>query len=166
VIGELKLAPERGDTQFIALKPKKVHKVDSFSIVARPQKANTYDYRISVGSKSVVLLTDYRGDDMSSDIHAEVIDFVRYADALIFGPIYAKQIQDHELPNDPLAYLSLVEMAQEARVKCLVLFGYEGFADDRLIEEVTDGAIRYAAIPTNQYEVEVIAAYDGLKIEI
>ena len=59
-----------------------------------------------------------------------------------------------------------VELAQAARVKRLVLFHHEPAYDDRMIEEVLADTVRFEEISRPGHKVEVIAAYDGLELEL
>jgi hypothetical protein len=59
-----------------------------------------------------------------------------------------------------------VELCQMAQVKTLALFHHEPANDDRAIRQILRDARRLEELTRQAEKLEVIAAYDGLEIDL
>ena len=155
--------------EFITLEPDRTYEIAGLSVTSIRQfhTGHSYGYRFSRGGKSIVYSTDCEHKYSSLDASYPFVAFYRDADVLIFDAMYS--LADTISVKEDWGHSSnvvAVELAQTARVKRLVLFHHEPAYDDRMIEEVFAETTRFEEISRPGHRVEVIAAYDGLELEL
>ena len=155
--------------EFVALDPGQTYKIAGLSVTTIKQfhAGDSYGYRFTCADKTIVYSTDCEHKYSNLDQSYPFITFYRNADVLIFDAMYSlvdtiSVKEDWGHSSDIVA----VELAQAARVKRLVLFHHEPAYDDHMIEEVFADTVRFEEISRPGHKVEVIAAYDGLELEL
>jgi phosphoribosyl 1,2-cyclic phosphodiesterase len=155
--------------EFVEIEPGIEYQVAGFSVTAIKQfhEGDSYGYRFSRGGKSIVYSTDCEHKATVLDASYPFVGFFRNADLLIFDAMYS-HAETVSVKEDwgHSSNIIAVELAQLARVRRLVLFHHEPAYDDARIERVFGETIRYEEISRAGHMVEVIAAYDGLKLTV
>jgi phosphoribosyl 1,2-cyclic phosphodiesterase len=155
--------------EFITLDPDRTYEIAGLSVTSVKQfhTGNSYGYRFSQGGKSIVYSTDCEHKYSTLDDSYPFVAFYRNADVLIFDAMYS--LGDTISVKEDWGHSSnvvAVELAHAAGVKRLVLFHHEPAYDDRMIDQVLAETIRFEEISRADHNVEVIAAYDGLELEL
>ncbi len=155
--------------EFVTLEPGYGYEIGGLSVTSLKQfhSGDSYGYRFSLGTKSMVYSTDCEHKYSRLDDSYPFVEFYRNADLLIFDAMYS--LADTISVKEDWGHSSnivAVELAQAARVKRLVLFHHEPAYDDRMIEKVFADTVRFEEISRPDQKVEVISAYDGLELEL
>jgi phosphoribosyl 1,2-cyclic phosphodiesterase len=138
--------------------------VGSRKITVRPvpHKGPTVGYRVDSASASVAYISDHQAPLSLDTVDAGVLELADGVDALIHDSQYtrAEFAKKQDWGHCPLDYALLV--AQQAKAKRLITFHHDpAHTDDdldRLSAELQDSA--------RGTDVEVIAAYEGLVIDL
>jgi phosphoribosyl 1,2-cyclic phosphodiesterase len=155
--------------EFIELEPGAESQVAGLSVIPikQPHSGDSYSYRFSRGTKSIVYSTDGEYKAEAIDPSLPFVEFCRNADLLIFDAMYSlaeavsvKEDWGHS------SNMVAVELAQMARVKRLAMYHHEPVLDDRMIEQVLAETIRFEEISRDGHKVEILSAYDGLELTI
>ncbi len=128
---------------------------------------DSYGYRFEAGGKSVVYSTDSEHKlDNPGELNA-FADFFREADLVIFDAMYS--FADAISVKADWGHSSNVigvEICQSARAKRLALYHHEPAYDDGRIAAVLEETRRFEQITRDGHLLDVIAAYDGLELEV
>jgi len=126
----------------------------------------SYAYRIEGEGKIAIYATDgaYGNGD---SIPGEYIDFYRGADLLIFDAQFSlKDAIEKESWGHSSAPIGLA-IAQSALIKRLVLFHHDPNADDGSIMDTLRDTIRRRDLaPEGSHRPEILAAYEGMEIDL
>src|SRR3984885_14082200 len=135
------------------------------SAIKQNHAGDSYGYRFTQDSKTVVYSTDCEHKFDVLDVTYPFVAFYRNADLLIFDSMYS--LADSMSVKEDWGHSSnmvAVELAQMAGVKHLVLYHHEPMYDDRTIETVLGETRRYEEISRTGAPLTVSSAYDGLEI--
>jgi anti-anti-sigma factor len=155
--------------EFVQLEPGEEYKIAGFKVscIRQFHEGESYGYRFSRGGKTIVYSTDCEHKASVLDSSYPFVAFFRDADLLIFDAMYS--LADAVSVKEDWGHSSnivAVELAQLARVKKLAMFHHEPAYDDARIAQVLAETARYEEISREDYQVEVISAYDGLELAI
>jgi phosphoribosyl 1,2-cyclic phosphodiesterase len=140
-------------------------------------------FRLNAGGRSLVYISDNEPFDrevarslknvdkvvvskylaLKGDPNQRVFDFARGADVLIHDTTYTPEEYVNHVGWGHSHYLFALKVADEARVKRLVLFHHDQTHDDRKIEEIHKKCLK--EIKTRNYEFECVAAAEGMELD-
>jgi anti-anti-sigma factor len=155
--------------EFVTIESGRVYEVAGLSVTAIKQfhSGDSYAYRFHKDAKSVVYSTDGEHKYDCLDESYPFVEFYRNADLLIFDAMYSLgdtvSVKEHWGHSSNVVG---VELAQAAQVKRLALFHHDPVLDDRMIDVVLADTMRFEEISRHGAKVEVISAYDGLKLTV
>ena len=151
---------------FHALEPG-CHQMEEFSVQAAeiPHKGGrTFGFRVSHGNSAIAYMSDHSplalgpGPDGTGEYHQAAVELAAGVDLLI----HDAQHTAAELPQ--LGYLghsaaeNALRLAQQCRVGTLVLFHHDPWRTDAAIDQIVAAC--------SGGKVPVIAAYDGMVLEV
>lgn len=157
-IGELK-----GKIRFHGLSSE-TQVIENAKVTARPvpHKGITNGYRIEFDSTVLVYISDHQ-QPLHDATHVDdaVLELCDGADILIHDAQYTQSefVYKHDWGHCTIDYA--LEVARQSRVKQLVLFHHDPDHDDEWLD-----AIEAEAQTKSQGDFEVIAAYEGLVLEL
>ena len=157
------------DVEFRHLEPGVSHDIGGVRVTPKLQLhgGDSYGYRFEAGGKSVVYSTD---SEHRLDNEAERSGFVEFfgqADLVIFDAMYSLfEAISVKADWGHSSNIVGVELAQAARAKTLCLFHHEPAFDDGRVASVLKETRRFEEITRDGHSLEVIAAYDGLELEV
>jgi ribonuclease BN (tRNA processing enzyme) len=138
-------------------------------VVAKKQRhgGDSYGWRFERAGKAMVYSTDseHRVEDL--DEMNSFVDFFRGADLVVFDAMYS--LSDAISIKADWGHSSnivAVELCQRAGVKRLCMFHHEPAYDDAKIENVLADTRRFEKLTREGQALEVIAAYDGLELDV
>lgn len=140
-------------------------------------------YRLDVGNRSMVYISDNEPFDrevaqsvknvdrkiiaeyikVKGDPNQRIFDFCRGADILIHDTTYTPEEYVNHVGWGHSHYLFSLKIADEARVKRLVLFHHEQTHSDDKIDEIVSKCER--EIRTRNYRFHCIAAAEGMELD-
>ena len=157
------------EVEFVHLAPGQVHRFPAFTVTPQLQQhsGDSYGFRFESHGKSVVYTTDseHKLDDHSA--RQKIVEFFYQADLVIFDAMYS--LADAVSVKADWGHSSNVvgvELCQAARARKLALFHHEPANDDDAIERILRETRRLEELTRDEQRLEVIAAYDGLEIEL
>ncbi len=155
--------------EFVTLEPGVPTMVAGFTVTAAKQQhgGDSYGFRFEYDDRTVVYATDSEHRFNTREDERPFLNLFRDADVLIFDAMYSlgetvsiKEDWGHS------SNVIGVELAQQARVKHLVLFHHEPIYDDAMIARVLNDARRYQQITGNGSPLEISSSYDGMEIVV
>lgn len=157
------------DIQFRVLEPDRTHHIGGLRVTPKLQlhPGDSYGYRFETAGKAVVYSTDSEHKLESASELDGFAELFREADLVIFDGMYS--LADAMSVKADWGHSSNfvgVELCQLARVKRLCLYHHEPAYDDARIARVLEATRRLEEVTRTDHRVEVIAAYDGLEIEL
>jgi ribonuclease BN (tRNA processing enzyme) len=157
------------DIEFVALVPGEPREVSGVKVTAAPQfhSGDSFAFRFEREGQSFVYSTDseHKLDDNRET--QRIVAFFREADLVIFDAMYS--LADAVSVKADWGHSSNVvgvELCQMAQAKKLALFHHEPANDDAAIERILRDARRLEELTREARKLEVIAAYDGLEIDL
>jgi phosphoribosyl 1,2-cyclic phosphodiesterase len=157
------------EVEFVHLAPGQVHRFPAFTVTPQLQQhsGDSYGFRFESHGKSVVYTTDseHKLDDHSA--RQKIVEFFYQADLVIFDAMYS--LADAVSVKADWGHSSNVvgvELCQAARARRLALFHHEPANDDDAIERILRETRRLEELTRDAQRLEIIAAYDGLEIEL
>jgi phosphoribosyl 1,2-cyclic phosphodiesterase len=140
-------------------------------------------YRLTVGGHSLVYISDNEPFDRElaksvknldkivvqrymeekGDPNQRIFDFARGADVLIHDSTYTPEEYVNHVGWGHSHYLFSLKVADEARVKKLVLFHHDQTHTDDKVDEILQKCQK--EISTRNYEFECVAAAEGMELE-
>lgn len=155
--------------EFDVMEPGRPATIGDYSVVAKKQRhgGDSYGWRFEHAGKAVVYSTDseHRVDD--ADELESFAAFFRGADLVVFDAMYS--LSDAISIKADWGHSSnivAVELCQRAGAKRLCMFHHEPAYDDAKIDRVLADTRRFERLTREANALEVIAAYDGLEIEV
>jgi ribonuclease BN (tRNA processing enzyme) len=97
------------------------------------------------------------------DPNQRIFDFARGADILIHDTTYTPEEYVNHVGWGHSHYLFSLKMADEARVKKLVLFHHDQTHNDDKVDEIHQKCLK--EIKTRNYHFECVAAAEGMELE-
>jgi phosphoribosyl 1,2-cyclic phosphodiesterase len=157
------------DIEFIVVEPDKPFDVGGVKVTTHLQlhAGDSYGLRFEHNGRTVVYSTD---SEYKLDNHQQVSEmthFFRDADLLIFDAMYT--FADAISVKADWGHSSNivgVELAEQAKVKHLVLFHHEPANNDVALNRLLMETRRYEELTRGDHQLHISAAYDGLEIDI
>jgi phosphoribosyl 1,2-cyclic phosphodiesterase len=157
------------EVEFVALQPGKAAEVSGVRVTAAPQfhSGDSFGFRFEREGKSFVYSTDseHKLDDIRET--QRIAAFFRGADLVIFDAMYSlAEAVSVKADWGHSSNVVGVELCQMAAVKKLALFHHEPANDDAAIHRILRDARRLEELTGQSHRLEVIAAYDGLELDL
>jgi phosphoribosyl 1,2-cyclic phosphodiesterase len=157
------------DIQFIRLEPGRTQEVSGLKVTPQIQRhsGDSYGFRFEHGGKHVVYTTDSE-HKLEEKSEAELFSaFFRDADLVIFDAMYSlAEAISVKADWGHSSNVMGVELCQAAQAKRLVLFHHEPANDDRVLARILHETQRLEELTRGEHRLEVVAAYDGMEIEL
>ena len=157
------------EIQFVRLEPGRKYDIAGLSVRAMLQahSGDSYGYRFDAGGKSVVYSTDSEHKVDDAAMTEAFVAFFRNADLVIFDAMYS--LADAVSVKADWGHSSNmvgVELCQMAGARRLCLFHHEPIYSDHRIFKVWRDTRRLEELTRSGTPLEVLAAYDGMEIEL
>ena len=155
--------------EFVRLTPGETHVVDGMSVTPMLQlhSGDSYGYRFEADERSVVYTTDSEHKLEEAGESEKYAFFFRDADLVIFDAMYS--LADAISVKADWGHSSNVigvELCQLAGAKRLALYHHEPANDDQAIARILDETRRLEELTRDGEPLEILAAYDGLELEL
>jgi phosphoribosyl 1,2-cyclic phosphodiesterase len=155
--------------EFDVMEPGQRVAIGDYSIVAKKQRhgGDSYGWRFDRAGKSMVYSTDSEHRVEDADELSSFADFFRGADLVVFDAMYS--LSDAISIKADWGHSSnivAVELCQRAGAKRLCMFHHEPAYDDAKIDRVLADTRRFERLTREGHALEVIAAYDGLELDV
>ena len=155
--------------EFVRLEPGRSYNIAGYQVRAALQQhpGDAYGYRFERNGKCVVYSTDAEHKPENIQDAAAFVELYRDADLVIFDAMYS--LADSVSVKEDWGHSSNVvgvELCQQARVKRLALVHHDPANDDAAVERLCHDALRLEEITRQGARLEVLAAYDGLEIQL
>ena len=155
--------------EFIRLEPGRAHEVDGIKVTPNLQfhSGDSYGFRFERGGRSFVYTTDseHKLDDNRET--RRIVEFFRGADLVIFDAMYSlAEAVSVKADWGHSSNVVAVELCQMAEARKLALFHHEPANDDAAIARILKDARRLEELTRSGAALEVIAAYDGLELDL
>jgi len=155
--------------EFVHLAPGETHEIDGMKVTPMMQlhSGDSYGFRFEGDGRSVIYTTD---SEHKLEEHSEAelfAGFFRDADLVIFDAMYS--LADAISVKADWGHSSNVigvELCQLAGAKRLALFHHEPANDDQAIARILEETRRLEELTRDGEPLEIVAAYDGLEIEL
>lgn len=154
--------------EFVRLEPGSPQNVSSVEITAKKQlhSGDSYGFRITAG-KTFVYTTDSEHKLDQPAASEAFVAFFREADAVVFDAMYSlAEAISVKADWGHSSNVIGVELCQRARARRLVLFHHEPANDDRALARILQETRRLEELTRDGPRLEVLAAYDGLELEL
>jgi phosphoribosyl 1,2-cyclic phosphodiesterase len=157
------------DVEFVRLSPGQTVQVSGVSVTPKLQLhgGDSYGYRFDSAGKSLVYTTDSE-HKLENIMNTEgFVKLFRNADLVVFDAMYS--LADAVSVKADWGHSSNVvgvELCQMARAKRLALFHHEPANDDAHIEQILRETVRFEELTQHGHRLDVIAAYDGLELDL
>jgi len=157
------------DIEFVRLEPDRTREVSGLRVTPKLQlhSGDSYGYRFEADGKAVVYTTDseHKLDDRSVTEH--FVSFFRDADLVVFDAMYSlAEAISVKADWGHSSNVVGVELCQLARAKRLALYHHEPANDDAAIERILGETRRLEELTRGGHKLEVVAAYDGLELDL
>ncbi|MES2257178.1 MAG: MBL fold metallo-hydrolase [Pseudomonadota bacterium] len=154
--------------EFRQLEPGVALELNGLRVIPKLQlhAGDSYGYRLEHGGRTLIYSTDSEHKLEDAAAREAFVEFFRDADLVIFDAMYS--LADSISVKADWGHSSNVvgvELCQLAQARRLCLFHHEPIYDDAQIARVLAETRRYAEI-TGEAPLEVVAAYDGMEIEL
>ena len=155
--------------EFLPLAPGETREIDGVKVTPNVQfhSGESYGFRFEHGGKSFVYSTDseHKLDDNRDT--QRIVDFFRGADLVIFDAMYSlAEAISVKADWGHSSNVVGVELCQMAGARKLALFHHEPANDDTAIAGILRDSRRLEELTRQGKPLEVIAAYDGLEIDL
>lgn len=159
----------RATLEFARLLPGEPAGIAGARVTAKRQHhtGDSYGFRIEQDGRSLVYTTDTEHKMEERSQIEGFAEFFREADLVIFDSMYS--LADALSVKEDWGHSSnvvAVELCQLARARRLALFHHEPVFDDAQIDRLLEETRRYERISRVGHAVEVLAAHDGLELEV
>jgi phosphoribosyl 1,2-cyclic phosphodiesterase len=155
--------------EFVRMTPGETCEVSGVKVTPQLQhhSGDSYGFRFEAGGKSVVYTTDSEHKLEQRSETERIAGFFREADLVIFDAMYSlAEAVSVKADWGHSSNVVGVELCQMARVRKLALFHHEPANDDRAIERILRETQRLEELTRDAHRLEVVAAYDGLEIDL
>jgi phosphoribosyl 1,2-cyclic phosphodiesterase len=155
--------------EFVHLAPGETHEIDGMKVTPMLQlhSGDSYGYRFEGDARSVVYTTDSEHKLDEAGESEKYAFFFRDADLVVFDAMYS--LADAISVKADWGHSSNVigvELCQLAGAKRLALFHHEPANDDQAIARILEETRRLEELTRDGEPLEIVAAYDGLEIEL
>ncbi len=155
--------------EFVLLVPGETLDVSGVKVTANLQfhSGESYGFRFEHHGRSFVYTTDCEPKLDDNRETQRIVAFFRGADLVIFDAMYSlAETVSVKADWGHSSNVVGVELCQMARAKKLALFHHEPANDDAAIERILRDARRLEELTRQAHPLEVLAAYDGLEIDL
>jgi phosphoribosyl 1,2-cyclic phosphodiesterase len=155
--------------EFYTLTPGKSHDIAGVRVTPARQfhSGDSYGFRIESGGRSFVYTTDSEHKLQDPKETERITEFFRDADLVVFDAMYSlAEAVSVKADWGHSSNVVGVELCQMARAKKLALFHHEPANDDRAIERILQETRRLEELTRAGHPLDVVAAYDGLEIDL
>jgi phosphoribosyl 1,2-cyclic phosphodiesterase len=155
--------------EFVHLAPGEAFKLPGGTVTPQLQhhSGDSYGFRFESRGKSVVYTTDSEHKLDDSHARQRIVEFFREADLVVFDAMYSlAEAVSVKADWGHSSNVVGVELCQMARARKLALFHHEPANDDAALERILRETRRLEELTRDGHQLEVIAAYDGLEIEL
>ena len=157
------------DISYVLMTPGQPIEVAGMTVRAMEQehKGGSYGYRFEKDGKAVVYSTDSEHKLEDTEQTDAFVDFFSGADLVIFDTMYS--LADALTIRQDWGHSSnivAVEICHRAKVRTLCLFHHDPGSSDETIEKLLDDTVRFEQLSEEGGNLRVIAAYDGLEIDL
>jgi phosphoribosyl 1,2-cyclic phosphodiesterase len=155
--------------EFVRLTPGETHHIEGLSVTPMLQlhSGDSYGYRFEADDRSVVYTTDSEHKLEEAGEPEKYAFFFRDADLVIFDAMYS--LADAISVKADWGHSSNVigvELCQLAGAKRLALYHHEPANDDQAIARILEETRRLEELTREDEPLEILAAYDGMEIEL
>ena len=155
--------------EFVPLVPGEAREIRGVKVTPNLQfhSGDSYGFRFERSGKSFVYNTDSEHKLEDNKETKRIVAFFRGADLVIFDAMYS--LADAVSVKADWGHSSNVvgvELCQMARAKKLALFHHEPANDDTAIARILKESRRLEELTREGHELEIVAAYDGLEIDL
>jgi phosphoribosyl 1,2-cyclic phosphodiesterase len=154
--------------EFVPLVVGRAQRVGSLTVTPKLQfhSGDSYGFRFEGRGRSFVYTTDSE-HRLDEDERSSIVEFFREADLVAFDAMYSlAEAVSVKADWGHSSNVVAVELCQLAKVKALALFHHEPANDDLAINRILRDARRLEELTRERHAMEVIAAYDGLEIDL
>jgi phosphoribosyl 1,2-cyclic phosphodiesterase len=155
--------------EFVKLVPDQPVEISGFTVTPHLQLhgGDSYGYRFERNGKVVVYSTDAEHKPEQAEDVRGFVELFREADLVIFDAMYslAESVSIREDWGHSSNVVG-VELCQQASARRLALFHHEPVNDDAAIDRLCHEAQRLEEITRVGERLEILAAYDGLEIDL
>ena len=124
-------------------------------------------YRIEGNNGGIVYMTDTELADVGIERMHEYSRFFDGASVAVVDTMYGLlETYTSKLRWGHSSVFPFIDIARDTTVKTLVLFHHDPDLDDKGIEEMRERALRYYEHNTPGGDMNIIAAYDGLELDV
>jgi len=128
---------------------------------------DSYGFRFESRGKSLVYTTDSEHKLDDQEARQRIVEFFREADLVVFDSMYSlAEAVSVKADWGHSSNVVGVELCQAARARKLALFHHEPANGDDAIERILRETRRLEELTRDGHPLEVIAAYDGLEIDL
>jgi len=155
--------------EFVRLTPGETYRIDGLSVTPMLQlhSGDSYGYRFEADDRSVVYTTDSEHKLDDQEARQRIVEFFREADLVVFDSMYSlAEAVSVKADWGHSSNVVGVELCQAARARKLALFHHEPANGDDAIERILRETRRLEELTRDGHPLEVIAAYDGLEIDL
>ena len=155
--------------EFTVLEPGRSYDIAGYRVTPKAQAhgGDSYGYRFERNGKALIYSTDSEHKLEDAEVTQGFIDFFQGADLVIFDAMYS--LADAVSVKADWGHSSNVvgvELCQMAAAKKLALFHHEPANDDSAIQRILRDARRLEELTRQVHKLDVIAAYDGLELDL
>jgi len=155
--------------EFVRLTPGEAFALPGGTVTPQLQdhSGDSYGFRFESRGKSVVYTTDSEHKLDDQDARQRIVEFFREADLIVFDAMYSlAEAVSVKADWGHSSNVVGVELCQAARARKLALFHHEPANGDDAIERILRETRRLEELTRDGHPVEVVAAYDGLEIDL
>jgi phosphoribosyl 1,2-cyclic phosphodiesterase len=155
--------------EFLPLTPGETREISGVKVTPAPQfhSGDSFGFRFEREGKTFVYTTDSEHKLEDNRETQRIVAFFRGADLVVFDAMYS--LADAVSVKADWGHSSNVvgvELCQMAQAKTLALFHHEPANDDTAVLRILKDARRLEELTRQAHKLEVIAAYDGLEIDL
>jgi phosphoribosyl 1,2-cyclic phosphodiesterase len=157
------------DIDFVLLMPGETTTISGVRVTPKLQQHSgaSYGYRFEANGKAFIYTTDSEHKLEERSQTEEFVQFFSRADLVVFDAMYS--LADAISVKADWGHSSNVigvELCQMAKAKRLALFHHEPASDDAAVERIFAETRRFEELTRGDHRLEVVAAYDGLEIDL
>jgi phosphoribosyl 1,2-cyclic phosphodiesterase len=155
--------------EFVHMVPGKMRDVSGVAVTPSVQfhSGDSYGFRFERAGKSFVYNTDSEHKLEDNAETKRIVGFFRDADLVIFDAMYSlAEAVSVKADWGHSSNVVGVELCQMAGVRKLALFHHEPANDDAAIARILTDARRLEELTRPAQKLEIVAAYDGLEIDL
>ena len=127
---------------------------------------DSYAYRLDAHGKSFIYNTDAEFNHKNIESWQQAVKFFKDADVLTFDSQYTLDESFNKIDWGHSSIQVGIDLAKNSNVKKLILFHYDPTYSDQKIDEIVDLAQSYKKTIYPDLQLEIIPAYEGLKLEL